>query len=62
VFLARFAAALGQDLRDEWGRPLRVRQTSEGVELRSSGPNGVFGDRDDIVEVFGAHTYDRSTF
>ena len=44
--------AAGWELRlkqDAWSRPLRYRPAGRAFELRSAGPDGTFGTRDDIV-------------
>ncbi len=35
---------------DAWQRPLQIKSTPEGaIEVRSAGPNGDFGDADDVT-------------
>lgn len=34
---------------DFWGHPYRVEQSAEGFVLRSAGPNGRYGDPDDLI-------------
>ncbi len=40
---------LGYVPQDPWGRQIRYSPSESGFELRSAGPDGVFGNKDDIV-------------
>jgi len=40
--------ALIEHLEDGWGNPLRYEVTGDGYIIRSAGPDGEFGTRDDI--------------
>lgn len=49
--VARGDSAAGELTKDAWARKIRLTHGASGYELRSAGPNGRFGDLDDVVDV-----------